>query len=519
MSCNTYSPSGSKFSARLLSPEQAYNKVMTLDQRIGYETNTLNRRNAISIRTSLNNLVSKLNTVDPTLYGAIRDRVNTNTLSPTEFADFVEWSGYSDQEVLEISTLSWPADSLVVTYELLEYYLDPNFATQSSSNACATLVNKLANVVGFLSAGAKLISELMNGAAAFIARLMSWKTLMQNMVDELRKRILAQIENFITRITGFAFQMKESIGRFMKRAEKVKQFLSDLSIENIKKKIEEIIAKIGGQFEEITAENMLHILMVICQLIESITNFMQAPLDALKAMFSAFTLSQFNLTQMTYQNMSHSVSRGLARMDPREAEATVNDAINGSYSAYDTSYVRNPNFTEEEKQALSTLMATGSVSYGGGTLSHDDGIMQGEANGGVSEGYKRVLASNPLLYVIVLRVMKQLNKSFTITSAYRSTATNASKKGAKKSLHMSCMAIDVWNNSMTTDEWVTFIEIASREGAGGLQYYPQSTFTHIDLRGAPQTWSVDGMIPSEIRAALNRHQAGKGGPSVEGVRN
>jgi uncharacterized protein YcbK (DUF882 family) len=100
--------------------------------------------------------------------------------------------------------------------------------------------------------------------------------------------------------------------------------------------------------------------------------------------------------------------------------------------------------------------------------------------------------------VMDLRVIEYLNRldhalgggnEIQIISAYRSPTYNsklrsASKGVAKHSLHMEGKAIDLSIAGIGLD---TIRSTARSFGAGGVGYYPQSGFVHIDS-GAFRTW-------------------------------
>lgn len=510
MSCNTFDSIGSKFSPRIMTPEQALQRVMSVDKRIAYDNNSLQRHDPILMAAALNNVVRTV----PSTYTIIIDRQTVQPLLPSDFASFVEWAGYTDSDAYEISMMSPSSDPLTTMYELLEYYLDPNFAKSATGNSCAGLVNKLAQIVGFLSAGAKLINELMNfSLASVIAQLNAWKEMLQQMVDELKDRILAKLNNFVNQIKAYAFQLQAAFGRFMKRVERVKQFLSDLSIQSIKDKIEEIIAKIAGQFEELTPEVMLHILMIICQLADSITSFLQSPLDALKNMFNNFTAAEFNLTQMTNERVAASVEVGLPRMQPETPRRVVEEAAAGNGK------LRDPVMSDDERTFISQLKnsTNGSVTVGSVTITHAAQPIADEQAVPKAGGWTYVIDHHPMIYVIVYRIAKTLGKPISINCAYRSPAKNEALRAAdpqgvaKNSLHMQGMALDVSTANLSTEERAFFVKLASREGCGGIQHYPASNtkFIHIDL-GTVRSWSPSGKasMPQVIKDAIANHERG-----------
>jgi uncharacterized protein YcbK (DUF882 family) len=78
---------------------------------------------------------------------------------------------------------------------------------------------------------------------------------------------------------------------------------------------------------------------------------------------------------------------------------------------------------------------------------------------------------------------------FQVISGYRSPATNAmlherSEEVAKKSFHMSGMAIDI---RLPGVDLCHLHAAALRQGRGGVGYYPDSNFVHMDV-GPVREW-------------------------------
>ena len=84
------------------------------------------------------------------------------------------------------------------------------------------------------------------------------------------------------------------------------------------------------------------------------------------------------------------------------------------------------------------------------------------------------------------------NGTFDIVSAYRSPHTNAMLRKtrgrgvAKHSLHMEGKAVDIRLNGRATPQ---LQRAAIALGRGGVGYYPESNFIHIDT-GTPRTWGA-----------------------------
>lgn len=103
-----------------------------------------------------------------------------------------------------------------------------------------------------------------------------------------------------------------------------------------------------------------------------------------------------------------------------------------------------------------------------------------------------VFPMDPRVVDILSMVQSRAKSSdpFQILSAYRSPKTNnnlskASRGVAKNSFHMYGQALDIRNPNVSTKR---LRNIAQSLKAGGVGYYPKSSFVHIDT-GTVRSWS------------------------------
>lgn len=513
MTCNTFDSIGSKFSPKLLTPSEAFGRIMSVEQMVSYSTDATKRYDMKKIRPIYKKFITYLPKLE---YPIISDAIDTKTLTPNTFAEFISWAGYTESAIISISEIPVSTSSDLpsqyeTVYELLEFYLDVNFAKRNTGNSCAVLVNKLAQIVGFLSAGAKLIEQLKNfSLASVLAKLTSWKEMLNNMVDELKTRLLQKLNNYVNQIMAYAYGIAGAINRFAAMAQRARQFLSDLSIDKIKAKIEEIVAKISAQFEDLTPEAIAHILMVICQLADSITSFMSAPLDYITDAFNQYVATEFALKQLTTRNIATSVQAGNPRMAPEGIHPIIDVAAEAGSKGSLRNYISNPNLSEDETNFLGTIAATTSTrltaTCHGVTITCD---AKTASDMSPEETWTKVIQNAPSLFVIVARIGRAIGvSSFHINSAYRSPNYNASVGGAKASLHKRGMALDVDMSGLSSDQKAAFIDVASAEGIGGIRHYDGKNFTHIDV-GQIRTWGSPSSTNSTIQAAINRHLNGR----------
>jgi hypothetical protein len=121
-------------------------------------------------------------------YEVTRIYIQNGTLTPKVYAEFAQWSGYSDSDLSGITSGDPTSPQFTTLQELLELYLNPTQAKKPMGSSCQGLVNKLAQIVGFLSAGAKLISELKNfSLSGLLSRINAWKDQLTNNLTILFK--------------------------------------------------------------------------------------------------------------------------------------------------------------------------------------------------------------------------------------------------------------------------------------------------------------------------------------------
>ncbi len=498
MSCNTYDAQATKGTTSALTVDQLRSKIYSFDSIIAMQNNPALRYSASDISDSI--VLTTANFHDTAQYPFLESRIQQGDITASEYADFLNWSGYSPTQVKAIfSGLNVTSVPVNNYYNQLEMYYNKNFPASISGGFCSAFANALAQFTAMISAGMALISQLKNAVASVIAQLMSIKTILFNIVETLKQTMLQQINNIIDQAMAAIGLPLAVMGFMANKFMKAKEFFSDLNMENLKSKIEEIIAKMAGGFEEITPEALAYMLYRLCQLTEFISQFLQSPVDSIKSMMSNVAMQQITLGNISNLGRARSITAGGYRMDPFEALAArermagnVNSANVPGVNA--KSYITVP-FTNEEWALYNSMTTSGNqyVEFGSQVINQNDPI--------VSAGVKMI---KPEVLLILFRVAKRLGgKKFLINSGYRSPAYNAKQDGAaKNSMHMSGLALDV---DMTrfgniTEFRNTFIEYASQEGIGGIGTY--NSFIHIDI-GPRRIW---GSLNSQ---ALSIHRNDK----------
>jgi hypothetical protein len=128
-------------------------------------------------------------------------------------------------------------------------------------------------------------------------------------------------------------------------------------------------------------------------------------------------------------------------------------------------------------------------------VSNDKGAVKGLTFApGVDPGIGQAIASK------VKQIQSRYGKQLLITSGYRSPARNKAVGGAKSSLHMRRMAVDIKTGHLPRSERLKLIKIADSVGIGGIGVY--SNDLHFDV-GNKRAWG-----PSYSRSSLPSWAAG-----------
>lgn len=512
MTCNTFNNPSSKKSDFALTTDQLRSQIITFDKLIEresnpaakYDFNTLVEAAAGTSNLWIDYTTPSNASADGTLtkeaeYPYVSSRVDQGPILPTEFADFLDSSGYDLGSVIKLVTGVVSPINRNDYFSQLDFYYNKNFANSATGGFCSLFTGKLLGLVGLISAGANLLNQLKNGIASFISQLGSIKDLLTGLVDKIKDAMLKQITNIVNQIKSVAQQVAGIGSYFYQKAQQVKDFFSDLNMKSIKENIESLIAGMAGGYEELTPEIIAYLLFRLCQFAETITNFMKSPVDAFKGLAANFFAQQATLTSFSNFYRDRAVQAGGYRMDPIEAARlktesakSINEASSGT-GVQPTYYVTKATPTPDEVNTISTLTSSGNqyVKFGSQVINQNDPIPEA--------GWKKVEHD---VWVRFFRVAKRMGTTFTINSGYRSPAYNAKQKGAaKNSFHMSGMALDVSMSGISEARIAEFIKYASQEGFGGIGYY--GSFVHVDI-GPRRTWNT-GRSSSLTSEAIRIH--------------
>ena len=478
-------------------------------------------------------------------YEMIYDRLQQGNMTYIEVADFLQQSGYTPSDVQSILsifpfvTTNTRVDALL---NQLDFYFTENVGSSVNGGTCGAIINPFLKALDILD---KLkdfdIGSLFGPLAAI-------KAVIEGIVDKLKDTLMQQVDNLVGKIAGQISKVKEMgvqvLSQFRKMVENVRSFLSDVSIEGIKAKVGEFLAKASGQFETLTPDAIALLLFRFCQFSEMVQSFMQAPIKALQERVSTFEDTTANLESDSLRTTEEVVANGARRVVPAEianSRGRLIDLANrssgggssgsrstgggtGTLDLRDTgtpaaasglqipSYVESGAITEQQATAILNMNDSGIPGY----CTFTDGVWNMHlkrgrlTDAGPGDGYKRVKDEVWVKLIKALDMIPDL-KPVRIESAYRSRQYNKKLNGsAKSSKHTSGQALDVRFPSGGRYEAVArFIAACSIQGFGAIQTYPENSFTHIDLAGK-RNWTGYGADGTSGRwgSIIRAHNAG-----------
>lgn len=510
MTCNTFNNPATKQSSFALTPEVIQSQIYSFDQLFKLENDPTAKYESATLVQDVR-LITELFITLPnrTDYPMLNDRVIQGPITIYELADFLDSSGFSIYAVDSALLTGITSVAEIDLFNQLNYYYTDNMAATISGGFCSTFTGALSTLMGLISSGSKLISDLQNLISGFAAQLEAMKQLMFNLVDKLVGFMREQINAIVNKVNSIASNAIAAVNVIRNKITKAQSFFESMNIDTLKAAIEELIAGLAGNYEKLTPEVIAYLLFRFCQLLETINNFLKAPVDSLKSFIKRFALEKTIATNFSNTARLESVHAGLFRMDPftitsMRKQMSRNINSNGGTPDFSTgagsTYITMP-ITEEEIQMLNSLSENGNQYIQWSPQVLNMGSNVSDANPG--DGWRRL---NGEVIIRAMRIARRMGARLYVNSGYRSPQYNAAQPGAaSNSLHMSGKAMDI---SMTNSSGLSntetirnkFIEIASQEGIGGIGTY--SSFIHIDI-GPRRTWG------SSQTTALSMHRANR----------
>lgn len=537
MICTPIQPKTVFLTNEQLSNFDTFEKISSIDT----DVSSAYTKPVLSKITSNLNSIIKDNLEAIKSYPTIYDRYQQLPLTTVEVAEFMQAYLYNEIEMFNYTSGYVNTGTILGAESLfynLNFFLDRNAAAGITGGFCSAFGNtfaKLSELSMFVGGAGALLSGLANfSLASLIGPIMAIKDKIFSLVDNLSRNLMQQVGSMIQNLTSSLSGSKgNNKGMFVfinKKAQNIKEFLSDLNMKTLKEKIEAVMTSMAGQFQELTLDNIAFLMFRLCQLAEMVQNFLQNPMEKFQSMIFQMTANMANMSTYSATNAQHIINNGGMyipipdRASTRRAAAQeVNQNVTsgsiqpGTFIAED--------ITDEEMNWVAGLTkdGDGNIKFSSnvqvmGTQSTNwfNSLQRGPYNPDENfpdAGWKMIANTNPSIFIMLRRVSKKMGIQLTLNSGFRSPYYNwyianqgAYNNGvARHSKHMEAKACDISTSNMSSDQTAQFIQHCSEEGFNRLSVY--GTFVHVDIApGANRgNWTGNYRGNDTIKRAVELH--------------
>ena len=510
------------------------------------------------------------------------ERLAYGTITPTEFAEFANEYAYVSMFDLIQDILNKAAQFL----RNLNAFTAGNYASKNSAGLCDALSNPFAGLQGLINSAldiaskikgiASSISSILSGGlgglldkakAAFAGALNQIKNLgkfaaemakienMKKMIEETVSNLVDSIKSKVQNIGKQFDSFISGVGTFMQNGpakaiqnkiqtqiNQLRNFFSDNNMKGLIDNAKNAVGRFVEQLKNLNETNFVEalgtVLYMACNLMSSIQDFLNKPVDAMKNMFSRVQGEFDKASLFSQQPLRESIAAGRPYIDPNQRRAetdrfrqsirtgtlgrlensgNIGNGQGGSYVPdnivfqYSPERSAHPDPSEWEHltfggQVLDPVQAgqkfwdatfsVKMVDYGGGS------IVPGESGIDRAIGYYGVKLealerANSLVEALLEINAQNLGGApsqmgsgkILITSGFRHQIYNQYLRNtgvgaARNSKHMQGIALDCIMGRGQFRE--AFIEMARKHGFGGIGRY--NSFVHIDM-GAVRSWN------------------------------
>lgn len=540
MSCKAITPLVSRYSSAFIQPSLGIQDVSNFTSILELQSDPLAKYDAaqvLDITNKFQSLSKKANKVD---YPTLTERVNQGPLNIYEVAQFLDQTQYNPTELQQALTPQRLTADTTEALVQLDYYYNNNLSGSISGGLCGAFGNAFAKITGLISLASSLASSLdalMNADFSVIALLQGIKENILKIVDKVVDGLKTKIKNIAKQLSGFADSV---VNAFNKTISGIQDFLSDLSIDGLKKTIEAIIAKAAGCFENLTLKKAALLMFRFCQFADLVQGFMEGPTNNLVAKVAKFKIMDELINRLSNDATTIAVNAGAKRVtkDVRKTQSELIrqriEEINSAQRskplgditvttlpdiettplppANQTPFYRLPAsypskaITSEEREWVQTITekgASGYMFFGRSVQNmHSRATQHWEKNKSVIQkraytasdhiegaGWRKV---DPEVWIRLKRVIDIFGrKDWGVGSAFRSKYYNAyisPANGSFTSQHSTGKAIDIGYSQLSQREKYEFARIASQQGFTAIGIY--GSFIHLDIRSYRTYWTA-----------------------------
>jgi uncharacterized protein YcbK (DUF882 family) len=519
MTCNTFDSPTSKYSSNVLTTDELASSLYSFSDLISIEKNPALKYNSSNLllasllTTNLINTIKTNNNLSYLIndYSNLVNRLSQGNITNTEFASFLDYSGYDLDNVISIvqntitninlnsntgTSVNYISTESSDYLNQLDYYYDKNFSVSMTGGFCSIYTGILTQLATLVAAGATIISELTNASSFVISQLNSIKNIINNLIDSLVSKMKNIIKNVTDKITNIPNMIQSMRKHFIKKIKDASNFFSDANVKNIKGLVESIITQASKCFENISPDILSYLLYRFCQLTDIVHAFMQSPMQGITELLSAYTTQKSVLENMSNAAKYRELTQGIPVADQNYIDQTRSDVASRINSMNTGTIAPNVHITlkdlSPEELAIAASIHSSSpddianLNYiGSEYLTFSSKVIHEKYESFPGEGYKKM---DSVLIGLLARVAKRTGNKLLILSAFRNPKYNAELPGAaSNSCHLTGLAADVAVSSISNTK--NYIKALSEEGFGGIATYNEG-FIHGDL-GARRCWRMD----------------------------
>lgn len=413
----------------------------------------------------------------PDLYQRLETNIN---ITPFETQRIIEENLFT-AEIFELYLA--PSNARKVLSQVNAYYGTGSVSGNSMGSFCSLVGNVFGalnglrdafdDIMGFAEDFSNIIQSIQNFSLegfAVAALLENLKQKILGVVDQLVAKIKARLQNFSSSFMNAVGSFRSSITSIADKISTVKSeiedFLSEDTIEALKKKIEGLISYASSLFEDPTIEVIQFLILRFCEFIGELESFFNNLTNPLEQIAGTFQNSYNQLQSAGNAATSRALAAGAIRF-PQQERSTGIETTRSSPSSPPPARLRRraENIDPPTPEEIDELPSWEEISSGSNRyFTYSSG--QGRV------GWTR---AQTLEKVMLLRLAKAWGSRFNINSAFRTREYNNSLDGsATNSMHLTGQAFDI---GITSDE---FVDLALSIGFGGIGRY--NSFTHVDSR-------------------------------------
>jgi len=258
-------------------------------------------------------------------YPLVKDRLDKGVaITPIEYVNFMEDVSYNPITIqTAITTL--PKNVL----KLYDTYINGNFSKSSMGTFCQLAPSIFGAIEGFFTS----ITNFANKITDIINKIQNFS--LSALIDNLKKKILEVVEKSIEKIKGIvenfsidglisevdSFFHDKIVGKFYSLKNEAMKFFNDINIENFKKTIEGLLSYAANIFKDPKIEEIQFLIYRFCSFITQVEDIINSVKNPLDLFTKNYTSVKQQLKTNSSVNTIAAVSAGAKR--PTEAEVAA----------------------------------------------------------------------------------------------------------------------------------------------------------------------------------------------------